>query len=166
MHPLGFLPGLRARLKRAQNRPPVATLWGGDALRDDRLSIIYMQAEITATKCLVVPRLIRMHPDWTDEQITKAAAHALLAAAPPTNLRVGAMGDVAAFRAYLAANPLPDMSSWRPGGEAAGAEILRTAAFWAADLKEAQGHDEAVIDAILTEWEEDRGPGMRGTHPP
>ena len=154
-----------AATEQPSPEPPLQTLWRGDELRDDRRSIIYMQAEFTATECLVVPRLIRMHPDWTDEQITEAAAHAMLAAAPATNLRLDTMGAVGEFRAYLAENPMPDISPWSLGGETKGVEILHTAAFWAAMLKEEKGHFAAEIDGILKEWEAESWWGVRRGHP-
>ena len=124
-------------------------------------TVIWLEAQFTALECLVVPRLARMYPSWTDGQISRAAADALdgmFTAVDASSLP--RMGDLGAFREYLAAHPFPDRwleSAGRPLPERRGApapdiDIPRTATIWAALLTLVGGVDDALIDVLLTEW--------------
>ena len=124
-------------------------------------TVIWLEAQFTALECLVVPRLARMYPSWTDGQISRAAADALdgmFTAVDASSLP--RMGDLGAFREYLAAHPFPDRwleSAGRPlpGRRVAPApdiDIPRTATIWAALLTLVGGVDDALIDVLLTEW--------------
>lgn len=57
-------------IRRAQRRAQRIEQAWQDGLFDG----VYPQAQITALKNHIVPRLVRQHPDWTDEQIMGEAA--------------------------------------------------------------------------------------------
>ena len=134
-------------------------------------TVIWLEAQFTALECLVVPRLVRMCPSWTDGQLSRAAAEALdgmFTAVAAVSLP--RMGDVGAFREYLAAHSLPGMWPWSDGWSHLDPDmdIPRTAAIWAALLTEVRGADDTLIDALLTDWEQSsaRQRGARRTTDP
>jgi hypothetical protein len=125
--------------------------------------VIYLEAQFTALECLIVPRLIRMYPSWTDGQLSAAAAETLDDMfADATAQTFPWTSNIGAFREYLVTHPLP--ATWpqnaagslpgRRGAPRPDLDTPRNAAIWAALLTVVGGVDDTLIDAFLTEWEE------------
>ena len=141
-------------------------------------TVTWLEAQFTALECLVVPRLARMYPSWTDGQLSRAAAEALDGMFTAVDaLSFPQMGDVEAFREYLATHPLPDRWLESTGGPVPGRpfgesrlhldmETPRIAAIWGALLTEVRGVDDALIDVLLTEWEQGERAAGAAENPP
>src|SRR5690606_2796380 len=69
-------------IRRAQRRAARVEQAWQDGLFDG----VYPQAQILALKNHIVPRLVRQHPDWTDQQIMGEAARMV-------NLAFSSLGD-------------------------------------------------------------------------